>query len=146
MATISRFERWSPRLTQATGVLLVLLGVIHLVATPFYIGWASRSVSPDSAHLVVAAMKLNHILTGILLVPLGISTFWAGKALHETWALRLAAFNAVIVLSFPVLLVATVRSLDAPLFRLAIVVLALACLTQIAALAGVWALRRRKPA
>ena len=146
MALAATLERWSNWLTEATGVLLVLLGVIHLIATPFYVGWASRSVSPDPAQLVVAAMKLNHILTGILLIPLGVSTFWAGKALHETWAFRLAVFNAVIVLSFPVLLVATVRSLDAPLFRLAIVVLALACLTQIAALGGVWALRRRKPA
>jgi len=142
------FACWSRWLTRATGALLVLLGAVHLVATPFYIGWASRMVSPDSAQLMVAAMRLNHILTGILLIPLGISTFWAGNALHQPWAFRLATINAVTTLSLPVLLVLTVpaESLDAPLFRLAILVLTLACLTQVAALGAFWMLRRGDPA
>ena len=148
MAIAAGFARGSKWLMRATGVLLVLLGAVHLVATPFYIGWASRMVSPDSAPLMVAAMRLNHILTGILLIPLGVSTFWAGGALHQPWAFRLATINAVTTLSLPVLLVLTVpaESLDAPLFRLAILVLILACLTQVAALGAFWMLRRGDPA
>ena len=148
MALASTLARWSKWLTQATGVLLIMLGLVHLVATPFFIGWASRTVSSDSAPLVMAGLKLNHILVGILLIPFGISTFWAGCALQETWAFRLATMNAAATLLFPVLLVLSLpaESLDAPLFRLAILVLIMACLTQVAALAGLWAQRRRKPA
>lgn len=105
-------------------------------------------VSSESAPLVIAGLKLNHILVGILLIPFGISTFWAGRALQETWAFRLAMINAAAILVFPVLLVLVLPadSLDAPLFRLAILVLMVTCLTQMAALAGLWAQRRKKPA
>lgn len=77
---------------------------------------------------------------GILLIPLGLSTLWAGKSLGQFWALRLAAVNAATLLCFPVLLITTMplESLDAPLFRLAILVVIAACLVQILALAGVW--------
>jgi hypothetical protein len=35
MGIVSKLARWAPRLTQATGILLILLGTIHLVVTPF---------------------------------------------------------------------------------------------------------------
>ena len=138
--------RWAAGLTRVTGVLLVLLGVIHLIATPFFIGWSSRALHPAEAPLVIAGMRLNHILVGILLIPLGISTCWAAAALQEKWGFRLAVINAGTVLCLPILLVMTmpVQSLDAPLFRLAILVLLLACSAEIVALGGVWALRRRE--
>jgi len=133
-------------LTQATGALLVLLGIIHLIATPFLIGWSARQVHSDNGELVIAAMRLNHILAGILLIPLGLSTFWSGKALGQMWALRLAGTNAVALLCLPVLLVTTMplASLDAPLFRLAVLVVIFACLVQVAALVGVWKSRKRE--
>jgi uncharacterized membrane protein len=141
----SKLADWAPKLTQATGVLLVLLGIIHLVATPFLVGWVSRQLRSEDVVLAIAAIRLNHILVGILLIPLGLSTFWAGKSLGESWALRLAAVNAVTLLCFPVLLITTMplESLDAPLFRLAILVVIAACLVQILALAGVWRSRQK---
>lgn len=144
MSIVSKLSRLAPSLTQATGILLILLGVIHLFATPFLIGWSSRQIHSDHASLVIAAMRLNHILAGILLFPLGISTYWSGKALEQSWALRLAGVNAVALLCLPILLVTTMplESLDAPLFRLAICVLTAACLVQSLALAGVWKSRK----
>ncbi len=141
-----KLARWAPRLTQATGILLILLGIIHLIATPFLIGWSSRQLRSDHASLVIAAMRLNHILVGILLLPLGVSTFWAGRALGQSWALRQAGLNAVTLLCLPVLLVATMplESLDAPLFRLAILMVIAACLIQTMALAGVWKYGRKE--
>lgn len=146
MSVVSKLARWAPGLTQATGILLVLLGIIHLIATPFLVGWSSRQVHSDQASLVVAAMRLNHILVGILLIPLGLSSYWSGKALGQSWALRLAAVNAVTLLCLPVLLVVTMplESLDAPLFRLAIFVLIAACLAQILALVGAWRSRHKE--
>jgi hypothetical protein len=146
MGIVSRLARWAPHLTQATGVLLVLLGIIHLIATPFLIGWSSRQLSSDHAQLVIAAMRLNHILVGILLLSLGVSTFWSGKALVQSWGLRLAGLNAATLLCLPILLVTTMplESLDAPMFRLAILVVISACLIQILALVGVWKFRQKE--
>jgi hypothetical protein len=146
MDLVSKLGRWAPRLTQGTGILLVLLGIIHLIATPFLIGWSSRQLLSDHAALVIAAMRLNHILAGTLLLPLGVSTFWSGKALGQSWGLRLAGLNAVTLLCLPVLLVTIMplESLDAPLFRLAILVVIAACLVQILALVGAWKLRQKE--
>lgn len=146
MSLVSKLARWAPRLTQATGILLILLGIIHLIATPFLLGWLSRQLHSDYTLLAIAAMRLNHILVGILLLPLGISTFWSGKALEQPWALRLAGLNALTLLCLPILLVTTMplESLDAPLFRLAILVVSAACLVQLLAVVGVWKYRQKK--
>jgi hypothetical protein len=145
MSLVSRLARWAPRLTQAIGVLLILLGIIHLIATPFLIGWLSQQLRSDHLSLAIAAMRLNHILVGILLLPLGVSTFWSGRALGQAWALRLAGLNALTLVCLPVLLVTTmpVESLDAPLFRLAIFVVIAACLVQCLALVGLWKSRQK---
>jgi hypothetical protein len=54
--------------------------------------------------------------------------------------------NAATLLCFPVLLITTMplESLDAPLFRLAILVVMAACLVQILALVGAWRSRRKE--
>ena len=134
------------KVTQATGVLLVLLGVIHLIATRFLIGWSSRQLSSDHAQLLIPAMRLNHVLVGILLLPLGVSTFWSGKALEQSWGLRPAGLNAAPRFCLPILLVTTMplESLDAPLFRLAIFVVISACFIQILALVGIWKFRQKE--
>jgi len=146
MSIASKLARSAPRLTQATGLLLILLGIIHLIATPFLVGWLSRQLHSDQASLAIAAIRLNHILVGILLLPLGISTFWSGKALGQSWGLRLAVLNALTLLCLPILLVTTMplESLDAPLFRLAILVVIAACLIQMLVLVGVWRSRQKQ--
>ncbi|MGA2413188.1 MAG: hypothetical protein ABSF59_02005 [Candidatus Sulfotelmatobacter sp.] len=144
MDLVSRLARWVPAMTRTTGVLLVGLGVVHLVATPFFMEWSSAALRPGQAALVIAGMRLNHMLVGILLIPLGISTYWTAGALRERWAFRLAVLNALSLLCFPILLLTTtpLRALNAPLFRLAILVLTLACVAEILALMGAWARRR----
>ena len=146
MSMASKLARWAPRLTQATGILLILLGIIHLIATPFLIGWLSRQLHSDSIPLAIAAMRLNHILVGILLLPLGVLTFWSGTALGQSWGLRLAGLNALTLLCLPALLVTIMplESLHAPLFLLAVLVVIAACLVQLLALAGVWKARQEK--
>jgi hypothetical protein len=146
MDLVSRLARWAPGMTRATGILLVLLGVVHLVATPFFMEWSSAALRPGQAAQVIAGMRLNHILVGILLLPLGISTYWTAAALRESWALRLAVLNALTLLCLPILLLTTMplRALNAPLFRLAILVLTLACVAEMLALVGAWAQRRKR--
>jgi len=86
MDMVSRLARWAPRLTQATGVLLVLLGIIHLIATLFLIGWSSRQLSSDHAQLLIAAMRLNHVLVGILLLLWVYQPFGRGRPLNNRGA------------------------------------------------------------
>jgi hypothetical protein len=141
---LARFARHAAALTQATGFLLVSLGIIHLIATPFLVGWLSRQVHSEDAALAIAAVRLSFVLAGILLIPLGASTIWAGKSLGQPWALRLATLTAATLLCLPVLVVTTmpVESLRAPMFLLAVAVLVVACLVQLAAILGVWKSRR----
>ena len=119
---------------------MILLGVIHLVAAPFHIGWVATQLRPQHASLAIAGTRLNHILVGILLLPLGISTWWAARSLTQTWALRVATMNAIVLFSLPILLVTIMllEAANAPLFRFAILVLMIACLSETLALTGVW--------
>ena len=143
LATIA--ARHASGLLRLTGILLVVLGVVHLVATPFFMGWASAELRPENAALVAAGMRLNHLLVGVLLFPLGLSTFWSARSLNEAWAFRQSLVNAIATLSMPVLLVMTMprESLRAVPFLVAIVVLFLACTAQLLALVGFRASRRR---
>src|SRR5262245_1980595 len=145
MAFPSIAARHSPRLLRVTGALLVVLGGVHLVATPFYMGWASTQIRPENAALVAAGMRLNHILVGVLLLPLGLSTCWAARSFDEAWAFRQSVLNAVTTLCMPVLVVATMppESLWAVPFLVAVIVLFLACTAQMIAVLGLGAARRR---
>src|SRR5262245_51859330 len=121
--------RYSPLLLQVTGALLLVLGGVHLVATPFYMGWATTQIRPENAALVAAGMRLDHILVGVLLLPLGLSTCWAARSLDEAWAFRQSVVNAVTTLCLPILLVTTMppEALRAVLFLVAVIVLFMAC-------------------
>ena len=112
----------------------------------FFNRLVKSAVAVYHVSLAIGAMKLNHILVGLLLLPLGVSTFWSGQSLEQSWGLRLAGLNAITLLCLPVLLVAImpVESLDAPLFRLAILVVIAACVVQILALVGAWKRRQNE--
>ncbi len=137
--------RYSRALLGVTGLLLVVLGGVHLAATPFYMAWSSAQLRPEQAALVAAGMRLNHVLVGVLLLPLGLSTYWASRSLEEAWAFRQSVVTAITTLSLPALLVATmpIQSLQAVPFLVAIVVLLLACMAQVLALLGLRASRPR---
>ncbi len=137
--------RYSRALLGMTGLLLVVLGGVHLAAMPFYMEWSSAQLRPEQAALVGGGMRLNHVLVGILLVPLGLSTYWASRSLEELWSFRQSVVTAITTLSLPALLMATmpVQALRAVPFLVAIVVLFLACTAQVLALLGLRASRRR---
>jgi len=65
------------RLLRGAGILLVTLGVVHLVATPHIATLVRDSASPASARWLTPPMLLNHILVGVLLIPLGYLTTYA---------------------------------------------------------------------
>src|SRR5438552_15986641 len=62
------------RLLRGAGILLLALGIVHLLATPHIATLVRESASPASARWLTPPMLLNHILVGVLLIPLGYLT------------------------------------------------------------------------
>ena len=73
----------SRRYLQAVGGLLIALGIVHLAATPHIpdLLLGSPLVVYERA---VRPTLLNHVLVGILSVPLGFTT-WLAAVASGTW-------------------------------------------------------------
>jgi hypothetical protein len=105
-----------------SGWLLVVLGGVHLVATPFIAAMVRDNARPESAEWLTKPMLLNHILVGILLVSLGGLTAYAGRpaAAGERWAQVIVRVSALTVATFlPLLFFVMGFKYVAPLFVLA---------------------------
>jgi hypothetical protein len=122
----------------AVGLLLSVLGLVHLAATPFIpplLGESSSAVYQQA----VGPTLLNHVLFGIPLLPLGYTT-WLAAAVEnrkQTWARRVLLVNGIVLLTFPVALAVFMRRPEyytAPLFLTAVVlVTVISLLTLVAA-------------
>jgi hypothetical protein len=69
---------------RAAGALLVLLGLVHLVATP-HIAALLNGAPPRVRQLALGPTLLNHVLVGVLLVPLGFTTWLAARSWSIHW-------------------------------------------------------------
>jgi len=124
-------------LLRGSGVVLILLGIVHLVATPHIDTFIRHSVSIDAADFLTPPMLLNHILVGLLLFPLGYLTIYAApySAAGLAWAQVIVRATALTVATLPVTLVALMggRYFDAPLFVLGTALVVVAAATLIIA-------------
>jgi hypothetical protein len=132
-----RYQAIAVRLLRAVGGLLIVLGLVHLAATPFILRLLDGS-PPEVYEFAVGPTLLNHILFGILLLPLGYSTWLAAKAATsgEVWAKRTLTVNTIAVLMMPVLLVVLMRRpgyYTAPLFVTAVSLVGIIALLMAAA-------------
>jgi hypothetical protein len=98
-------------------LLLLLLGIVHLVATPHIATLIRHSASAGAADQLIPPMLLNHILVGLLLLPLGFLTFYAAPY-SDRWAQVIVRTTALTVATLPLTLLALmgVRYFGAPLF------------------------------
>ena len=64
-------------LLRGAGIVLLILGAVHLLATPHIATLIRRSTSPEAARWLTPPMLLNHVLLGVLLIPLGFLTAYA---------------------------------------------------------------------
>jgi hypothetical protein len=111
------------RLLRGAGILLLALGIVHLLATPHIAALVRHSASPASAQWLTPPMLLNHILVGVLLIPLGYLTAYAAPhaVSGASWAQVVVRTTALSVATLPVALFALMGTryyLDAPLFVL----------------------------
>src|SRR5256885_15469031 len=96
------------RLLVAADILLLALGIFHLLATPHIALLFRHSASPASAQWLPPPMLLNHILVGVLLIPLGyLTTYAAPHAVSgASWAQVVVRTTALSVATLPVALFA----------------------------------------
>jgi hypothetical protein len=131
---------------RAEGFLLIALGLVHLVATPHIAGLLKGS-SPAVYRRAVGPMVLNHVLVGILLLPLGYTTWLAARGAErgEVWARRLLIVNSVVTCALPLSVIVFMRQPEyytAPLFLCGVGLVAIISVLMIAA---TLTLRRGKP-
>jgi hypothetical protein len=67
------------RLLRRCEVPLILLGMVHLVATSHIVALIRHSASTAAADQLASPMLLNHILVGVLLFLLGYITIYAAS-------------------------------------------------------------------
>ena len=120
-----------------SGVLLVLLGLLHLAVTAFIAHMVQRGAAVDAIGWMMPPMLLNHIVVGILLLPPGILIFYAAPhaAAADRWALIVSRIITVAVAMLPPVLFVLVgtRYFGAVLFRVAAGVVCIASLTLLIA-------------
>jgi hypothetical protein len=122
------------RLLRGSGLLLLLLGIVHLVATPHIATLIRHSASTGATDMLIPPMLLNHILVGLLLLPLGFLTFYAAPH-SERWAQVIVRTTALTVATLPLTLLALmgVRYFDAPLFVVGFLLVVAASVTLLLA-------------
>lgn len=130
-------RRLAEKFLRLTGLLLMLLGVVHLIATPHIpslLNGSPRRVYQQA----VGPTLLNHVLVGILLLPLGFTT-WLAAAPEESarpWARRVLIMNGAVVFTLPISVIVFMRQpqyYTAPLFLTGVGLVALISLLMIAA-------------
>ena len=123
------------RLLRGSGLLLFLLGIVHLVATPHIAALIRHTVPQAAADGLIPPMLLNHVLVGLLLLPLGYLTVYAApySAAGLAWAQVVVRTTALTVATLPLTLLALmgVRYFDAPLFVLGTALVVAAAVTLV---------------
>jgi hypothetical protein len=117
--------------------MLVGLGILHLAVTPIIARFIGQNVPVASTDWFTPPMLLNHVVVGILLIPLSILTFYAtpSAVLGERWALVVARTSAITVALLPVILFVVMGThyFKAIPFLVAAIIVCIAALALLAA-------------
>jgi hypothetical protein len=120
-----------------SGVLLVLLGALHLAVTPFIVQFIRAGAARDAVDWLMPPMLLNHVVVGILLLPLGSITLYSARPASAgvSWALTVSRTVALAVVALPPTLFALVgtRYFAAIPFLVAAVIVCVASVTLLVA-------------
>jgi hypothetical protein len=104
---------------RAAGMLFIVLGLVHIAATP-HIPGLFRGSPPAVYERAVGPALLNHVLVGVLLLPLGYTTWLAAaRKPNEAWATRTLIANTIAAFILVVSVVVFMRRAEyytAPLF------------------------------
>lgn len=130
-----------------SGVLLAVLGVLHIAVTPLIVRMLKNGLLPDARAWLTPPMLLNHVVVGILLLPLGVLTVFASPAAASgiRWAVIVTRVIAVAIASLPPTLFGLMgsRYFGAIPFRVATAIMCTACVALL--LAAFWPSPRTGP-
>lgn len=85
---------------RTSGILLCTLGLLHLAVTPVIARLVARAALPTAVDWFTPPMLLNHIVVGILLLPLGVLTTYAAPH-GALWAKVVTRAVALAVATLP---------------------------------------------
>lgn len=100
-------------LFRAMGALLLIVSAIHFAVTPTLMhSVLDGHVDAAAERIVRASFLLNHLVVGVLLVPVGLSTVFAagGIVRGDCLARRIGWANAVAVAALPGVIAAVMGS------------------------------------
>jgi hypothetical protein len=124
--------------------LLAVLGVLHLAVTPLIVRMLRQGLLPGAVAWLTPPMLLNHVVVGILLLPLGILTVYASSeaACGVRWAVTVTRTVAVTIATLPptLFLLMGSRYFGAVPFRVATAIMCMATFTLL--LAAFWPMQR----
>ena len=130
------------RLISVTGVLLLIVAAIHLLVTTVLMSAIlDRVLTPQELRIVSPPFLLNHIVVGILLIPLGFITLYTASGIRagERWAWVISLAIGLTILSLPVVLALVMRAeyFRAVPFLIATALITIVGITMTAALMSV---------
>jgi hypothetical protein len=127
------------RIISVTGSLLLIVAAIHLLVTPVLKrSFLDRVLTPQELEVVSPPFLLNHIVVGILLIPLGFIAIYTASGIRagerQAWVINLAI--GLTILSLPVVLILVMRAeyLRAVPFLIAVVLITIVGITMTVAL------------
>ena len=95
------------QIISVAGVLLLVVAMIHLLVTPaLRQAILVRTLTPQQLQIISPPFLLNHIVVGILLIPLGFSTLYSAQGIRagERWAWIISLANGLTILILPLVL------------------------------------------
>jgi len=100
-------QRFATRALAVGGTILLVVAAIHLAVTPLLRTLFVSAADGGPARFWLAPFLLNHVVVGILLVPVGLNTLYAARAARSgaPWARAVALTNAFGILALPIALV-----------------------------------------
>jgi hypothetical protein len=127
------------RTVSLAGALLLIVAVIHLLVTPaLKEAILNRVLTPHQLAIILPSFLLNHLVVGILLVPIGFITMYSAPAIHAgkrwAWMVNLAIGPTILSLPIVLALVMPAQQLRALPFLIAAALITLVGTTMTAAL------------
>ena len=124
------------RILVIEGALLIVVAAIHLAMTSELGSVVARVMTPKAFAFVWPPYALDHVVVGILLLPIGVTTIISASGVRggDRRAWWIALVNALAILSMPIALASIVDVkyfLAAPAFLIAAIVISLVGLSML---------------
>jgi hypothetical protein len=94
------------RILIVEGIFLLMAAAIHFAVVPMLQRILAQWLSPDEFNLVSPPFFLNHVVVGVLLAAIGVTTIYSSSGIRagERWAWVVGMVNGLAILCLPLAL------------------------------------------